>query len=149
MADLQISKERQVMRMKMRESQCGEKLPEAELDIMLVLWQQKRPMKVIEILKELKDTRDWKKPTLQVLLGRLEARGFLKVTQEANYHLYEPLIMEDEYRMVESQHFLKKMCRGSFRTLVASFVKLNQISDRELQELYTLLEERKAPQERD
>lgn len=148
-ADLHVRRKGLVMRMKMRETQCGEKLPEAELDIMLVLWQQKRPMKVIEILEELKDTRDWKKPTLQVLLGRLEARGFLKVTQEANYHLYEPLISEDEYRLVESQHFLKKMCRGSFRTLVASFVKLNQISDKELQELYTLLEERKDTRERD
>ena len=129
--------------MKLKETYRGEKLPEAELDVMLVLWKQERPMKAIEILDELRDTHNWKKPTLQVLLGRLTSRGFLKVTQEANYHLYEPLIMEDEYRLVESQHFLKKMCRGSFRTLVASFVKLNQISDRELQELYHYLEEQK------
>lgn len=129
--------------MKLKETYRGEKLPEAELDVMLVLWKQERPMKAIEILDELRDTHNWKKPTLQVLLGRLTSRGFLKVTQEANYHMYTPLISEDAYRAAESQHFLKKICRGSFQTLVASFVKSNQISDKELQELYHYLEEQK------
>lgn len=81
--------------MKLKETYRGEKLPEAELDVMLVLWKQERPMKAIEILDELRDTHNWKKPTLQVLLGRLTSRGFLKVTQEANYHMYTPLISED------------------------------------------------------
>ena len=47
------------------------KLPDSELEVMLVLWQNS-PLKTPEIMKELKHT-GWSISTLQALLQRLEA----------------------------------------------------------------------------
>ena len=51
------------------------KIPEAELEIMLVVWDAKEAVTSEYIMTRL--DKDWTKPTLLKLLTRLAERGFL------------------------------------------------------------------------
>jgi DNA-binding MarR family transcriptional regulator len=55
-----------------------ERLADAELDIMRVLWQTREAMRAAQIVKQLSETRSWKTQTAHVLLGRLEEKGFVE-----------------------------------------------------------------------
>ena len=52
-------------------------LPDSELKVMMVIWEKGEKMSTGEILSNLKDT-NWKLSTLQIILGRLTEKGFLK-----------------------------------------------------------------------
>ncbi|WP_442879663.1 BlaI/MecI/CopY family transcriptional regulator, partial [Anaerorhabdus sp.] len=52
------------------------KIPEAELEVMNVLWKATVPLKTSEIV-ELLD-KAWAMSTVQVLLTRLEERGYVQ-----------------------------------------------------------------------
>ena len=59
-----------------------EKLPEAELDVMLALWTHTQPVRTARLLEDLAD-KAWSLSTLKVLLGRLADKSFVEVTREA------------------------------------------------------------------
>ena len=65
------------------------KLPESELEVMLVLW-EKNPLKTPEIMKALNHT-GWSISTLQALLQRLEDKGVVTKTMEGRTKLYSNL----------------------------------------------------------
>ena len=52
-----------------------EKLPEAELDVMLSLWKDTQPVRTARILEALQARRTWTASTLKVVLGRLVEKG--------------------------------------------------------------------------
>ncbi len=116
-----------------------EHLPDAELEIMLVLWKAKRPMKVLELREALSAEHDWQKATVQVLLGRLCERGFVAAETERNYKLYRPIVKESAYRAAESSVLMHKLCRGSVSTLVASLIESSALDEADLNELELLL----------
>ena len=65
-----------------------EKLPEAELDVMLALWTHTQPVRTARLLEDLAD-KAWSLSTLKVLLGRLADKSFVEVTREGRFTLYK------------------------------------------------------------
>lgn len=126
-----------------------ERLPDAELEVMLALWQTGRPMKVLELREALSGTHDWQKATVQVLLGRLCERGFVAAAREQNYKLYHPLVTEEDYRASESRTLMQKLCRGSVSTLVASLISSRTLDETDLEELEALLAQGKRGERHD
>ncbi|MBQ2767694.1 MAG: BlaI/MecI/CopY family transcriptional regulator [Clostridia bacterium] len=116
-----------------------ERLPDAELEVMLVLWGEGRPMKALELRDRLAEQHGWQKATVQVLLGRLCTRGFVATEDERNYKLYRPLVSEEDYRAAESSTLMRKLCRGSISTLVASLISANELDEADLDELEAML----------
>ena len=72
------------------------KLPEAEFEIMKVVWEKEPPLTSTMLMEELKQTKDWKVPTLSSLLSRLVDRGYLRTEKNGKERTYYPLITEDE-----------------------------------------------------
>ena len=68
-----------------------EKLPDAELDVMLALWRYRSPVRTSQILGDVRDARNWSLSTLKVLLGRLADKGFVEVTRQGRFTLYRAL----------------------------------------------------------
>ncbi len=68
------------------------KLPEAEFEIMKVVWEKKPPLTSTLLMDELKQTKDWKVPTLSSLLSRLVDRGYLRTEKNGKERTYYPLI---------------------------------------------------------
>lgn len=123
------------------------KLPEAELDIMMMLWKKgKEPSRISEIHEGLKDIRPCTKPALHRLLDRLSEKGFVRVDtvqDTVSYKLFYPEVTEEEYRMVESKHFINKLCRGRWQNLIASLVESENLSRSDIDELTEILNGKK------
>ncbi len=120
----------------------NEHIPDAELDIMRLLWQFDRPARVSDIYWGLRDIRPCSKPAIHTLLERLAKRGFVHLeTVEGSipYKLITPLVEEADYRASQSETFLEKLCRGKWQTLVATLVDTGKISDKDLDEISELL----------
>lgn len=59
------------------------RLPDSELDIMLVLWHNKPPMSRLEIERIVNEKKTLAPTTILSLLSRLEKKSFVAVTKEA------------------------------------------------------------------
>lgn len=83
-------------------------LPEAELDIMLVIWYEEKKegegVTAPRILEKLE--RSLTASALHSYLKRLEERGYLRCEKAGRVNRYVPLISEEEYRRQESGSIL-------------------------------------------
>lgn len=116
-----------------------EKLPDAELDVMLALWRYRSPVRTSQILGDVRDARNWSLSTLKVLLGRLADKGFVEVTRQGRFTLYRALVSEEEYRRRETRGLLKRYYQNSVKSMIAALVEEEPLSDQELSELEALI----------
>lgn len=121
-----------------------ERIPEAELDVMLTLWHSPSPLTVGEIAKILADTHGWKTPTIHVLLDRLGERGFVSCDRSGYKHLFAPLITEADYRRGEEHTLMTRFFGGSAKNLIASLLDADDLSEEDLDELGRMLKERRT-----
>ena len=118
------------------------RLPDAELDIMLVLWKIAEPLKVSDIHAALQNIRPCSKPAVHTLIERLGAKDFVRIeTIDAPtpYKLISPLVKESEYRASESDTFVEKLCRGNWKTLIATLVDTGKISKDDIDDIAELI----------
>lgn len=121
-----------------------EKLPEAELDVMLALWTHTRPVRTARLLEDLTD-RAWSPSTLKVLLGRLSDKGFVEVTREGRFTLYRALVREEDYRRMETNGLLRRYYKNSAADMIAALVRDEALTGSELAELKELLRKAGEP----
>ena len=119
-----------------------ERLADAELDVMRVLWRNEKPMKASEITKALAGERSWKTPTTHVILGRLCDSGYLIADKSAYCHTFSAAITEEEYLAAESSVLFGRM-NNTVTGLVASLIDTDSITDAEIDELEEMLRQRK------
>lgn len=120
-----------------------ERLPEAELEVMLTLWHSGAPLTVGEITKKLSESRAWKSATVHVLLERLCERGFVSCDKSGYKHLFSPIISEADYRRGEEHTLMQRFFGGSAKNMIASMLNTDGLSDADLDELSALLEKKK------
>lgn len=115
-----------------------ERLPNAELDIMRVLWSSETPLKASDLTKALSEERDWKRQTVHVLLSRLQAKGYVGVDKSAYSHLFYPLISESDYLALATSGLVKKVS-SSIHSMMASLIETNELSDEDIFALSEML----------
>lgn len=115
------------------------KLPEAELEIMLVIWDGQQPVTSEYIMERL--DKDWTRPTLLKLLTRLCDRGFLRCDKEGRHNVYSVLVPRENYVQDASSNFLQKLHHNSLTSLVASLYDGQKVSKADLEELKRFIEE--------
>ena len=118
-----------------------QRLPESELDIMLVLWNHTPPMNRMEIEKVINMKKSLAPTTILSLLARLEAKNFVKVTKQGKMNLYTPLVSQSDYQAHESQSVLEKLYGNSLKKFVTSLYQGKKVSSEEIQELSDFLKE--------
>lgn len=117
------------------------RLPDAELEVMQALWAAGTyPAATAELSGRLEE-KHWQLPTLIKLLTRLEERGFVRREKEGRANRYTPLVEERDYLASETRSFLERLHAGSLPSLVAALVNSRAVTDDEVKELETLLEE--------
>lgn len=122
------------------------RLPESELEIMMIIWQYGRPVNRMEIEEHLQ--KDVAAPTILSFLNRLEKKGFVKVEKEGKINRYTALVKEEEYLQKESRNILQRMYQNSVKNFVTALYDGDGLSDRELQELRDFIEEKSAGNDR-
>lgn len=118
-----------------------QKLPDSELEIMMVIWEAGSAVSSAYIQEKL--NKDWAKTTILNFLIRLCDRGFLACAKNGRSNVYTPLISRDAYLKKEHQSILKKLHQKSITSLVASLYDVHAISDEDLNELEKFIKEAK------
>ncbi|MEO1771292.1 MULTISPECIES: BlaI/MecI/CopY family transcriptional regulator [Enterococcus] len=120
------------------------KLPDAEFEVMKVIWHSEIPIVGNTIVEKLElDTQKvWKLQTVHKLLSRLEERGFLQSDKNGKQRFFTPLVAEEDYLQYEAQNFVKSHYQGSLLNLVNAMYQGENLAEKELDELQEWLNER-------
>ena len=109
------------------------KIADAELEIMRILWREKRPLKVAEFRDELEQNKGWNKSTTHTLTTRLRDKGLIEPVERYGVARYVPLVTEDDYILSEEKALLDKF--GSAKALALAMVRNGHLTDDDIEEL--------------
>jgi BlaI family penicillinase repressor len=109
------------------------RIADSELEIMRILWREKRPLKVAEFRDELEQNKGWNKSTTHTLVTRLRDKGAIEPAERYGVARYVPLITEDDYILSEEKALLEKF--GSAKTLALAMVRNGHLTDDDIEEL--------------
>ncbi|GAB6989710.1 BlaI/MecI/CopY family transcriptional regulator [Paenibacillus pini] len=119
------------------------KLPDAEFEIMRVVWANDPPITTAMVLEQHVGERRWKAPTVISLMLRLVERGFLRTEKQGKERTYFPLIGKEEYLALETEHFMKRYHENSFLSFINTLYNGKQPSEKELDEMLKWTKERR------
>lgn len=111
------------------------KLPDAEFDIMKVVWANEPPVTTSIIMEQLGNEKGWKAQTVISLMLRLAERGFLSTEKRGKERVYYPLISKDDYLKFETSNFMKQYHDNSFLDLVNTLYADKALTDSDIDEL--------------
>lgn len=123
----------------MKNAPC--RLPDSELDIMLILWHNNPPMSRIEIERIMNQKKPLAPTTILSLLSRLEKKNFVSVVKEGKTNLYTPLVSQEEYRQNESKNVLERLYGNSLKKFVNSLYQGKKMNREDIRELSDFLQE--------
>lgn len=119
------------------------KLPDAEFEIMRVVWENEPPITTAMIMENIGNKREWKAPTVLTLMRRLVERGFLRTEKKGKERTYYPLIEKEDYLELETENFMKQYHENSFLSFVNTLYNAKQPTEKELDELLKWAKERR------
>lgn len=116
------------------------RLPDSELELMLIIWDANEPVSRIYIQECLEKTRELAPTTILSFLSRLEARGFLKVEKRGRNNYYYPLVSYEDYIKNESKTVLEKFFGNSLKNFVVQLNNTSAVDKEQIQELKKFLD---------
>ena len=121
------------------------RLPDAELEIMKVIWHNECPISTSEVKRIIDEESSAGKTvqTVQTLLNRLIAKDYIKKDRRGKEYIYTPLVSEKDYVEFESDRFLKKMHGNSVTNLMRALFDSRNISDEDIAELEATFKEKR------
>jgi len=119
------------------------KLPDAEFDIMKVVWANDPPITSNIIMQQLGNERAWKAQSAISLMLRLVERGFLRTEKNGKERTYFPLVSKEDYLKFETSNFVKNFHDNSFFNLVTTMYEDKSMSDDDIDELLRWAKERR------
>ena len=120
-------------------------LSAAEEQVLLALWDA-APATRRGIGQRLKG-KGWADGTLLTFLSRLEAKGWVKVTREANRNLYTPKITRRAYGVYCMRERLDTLFGGDLAAAVRALVSESGAGPSQLEQAEAVIEEMKAQAE--
>jgi predicted transcriptional regulator len=109
-------------------------LTDAEHRIMEVLW-RKGSATVAEVVEELEGKDGTAYTTILTLMRILRAKGYLTTRKDGRAHVYTPRVDREDAARKAVRQLLTKFFAGSPGELVLSFLREEEISPEELDEL--------------
>ncbi len=113
-------------------------LTDAELRIMEVVW-RKGAATVAEVTEELNDSSAY--TTILTLMRILRAKGYLTSHKEGRAHVYSAKVDRETAAKKAVRQLLTKFFAGSPGELVLSFLRDEELSQKEIEELRKKIEE--------
>jgi predicted transcriptional regulator len=120
------------------------KLPDAEFEIMKVVWANEPPMTTTIIMEKLGREREWKIQTVVSLMLRLVERGFLRSEKHGKERTYFALVNREDYLKFETGNFMKQFHNNSFLNLANTLYADKALTDKDMDELLEWVKERRA-----
>lgn len=120
------------------------KLPDAEFDVMKVVWANDPPITTNMVLEQLGKQREWKAQTVITLMLRLVDRGFLRTEKVGKERTYYPLVGKEEYLKFETSNFVRQYHDNSVLGLIGTLFDDKALDDEDIDELLRLAKERRG-----
>lgn len=117
-------------------------ISEAEYEVMKIVWKY-APINTNEITEKLLQTTAWSPKTIHTLIKRLTDKGALSYQKQSRVFVYTPEIQENDYIGCQSDSFLKRYFNGNISSMVSAFLENDKLSESEIQELRSLLSQKK------
>lgn len=112
----------------------AEKISNAELEVMKLLWEADGPLSFSEVRAGLRTRKGWEKSTVNTLLRRLVEKKALLV-EKRGVAFYSPAISEAEYRQSAEQDLIDRLYQGSAKNLVAALCSRGELTESDIDEL--------------
>ncbi len=119
------------------------RLPDTELEMMLVLWEADGEVPRAYFDQRLKE-KNWSINTINTYLSRLEKKGFLSCEKRGKMNFYRPAVGREEYLAFESRSVLDRLYGSSVKRFMAALYQGKKLDESQLEELEELLEELKG-----
>lgn len=110
------------------------KISDAELEVMRILWREKKALSFSDIRIELTDKMGWEKSTIATLLRRLQKKGVISV-QEKEIHYYVPNVTKEDYIMSKKSGLIDKLYDGSIKNFIAALCQNGELTEADIDEL--------------
>ena len=95
------------------------KLPDAEFDVMVALWDcDVSPVNTAYLMENVGKHKGWKAPTLISFLSRLEEKGFIHSEKKGKERQYYADAVKDDYIKLVTIDFIEKYHCGSLVKMV-------------------------------
>ena len=116
-----------------------EKLFDSEAKVMEIIW-ERGPLSAKEISLIAADSIGWNKNTTYTVIKKLEAKGFIRRDEPG--FICTPLVSQEEMQKKEATSLLNKVFGGSRKALFSALLEDEELSEREIEELKSLIEKR-------
>ncbi len=118
-------------------------LTPAEWYVMECLWQHS-PCTAREAVECLQSKVGWSRSTTLTLLSRMTEKHQVRCHKEGTVRTYSPMIAQEEALLDQTRSFLERVYQGSLSLMVSAFTKKHPLSDREIAELQSILDQVKS-----
>lgn len=116
------------------------RLPDAELELMMIIWDSEQPVSRAEIEKEMKGERSVLPSTVLTLLSRLEKRGFVRHEKRGRINYYFSLADKQEYLKEEGKSVLDRMFGNSLTNFVTALYGGEDMDEEEIKSLQSFID---------
>jgi len=117
------------------------RLPDAEFEIMDILWDSEPPVTTAMIWERIGRGRGVKIQTIVTLFGRLTERGFLRFERgKGRERDFYPVISREEYLRMETDQFVSHYHKHSYSSLLTALHRDRLTAD-DLDELARWIDE--------
>ena len=113
-------------------------LTPTEWHLMECLW-EKSPRTGREAVEYLEKSVGWSRSTTLTMLRRMTEKGAIRCGEEDGVKVYEPLIQKEEAMLHETDDFLSRVYKGSVSMMMSAITQKQDLSQKEIDELYAIL----------
>ena len=113
-------------------------LTPTEWHLMECLW-EKSPRTGREAVEYLENSVGWSRSTTLTMLRRMTEKGVIRCGEEDGVKVYEPLIQKEEAMLHETDDFLSRVYKGSVSMMMSAITRKQDLSQKEIDELYAIL----------
>ncbi len=123
-------------------------ISEAEYEVMKTVWRY-APITTNEVTDRMLKTTDWSPKTVQTLLKRLVTKGALTYEKKGRMFVYSPVFPEEAYLRQKNTSFLRRYYNGNLPAMFSSFLESEEISEKEIDSLRSILNDRFQKEEKE
>lgn len=120
------------------------RLPDSELELMMIIWDAGTPITRTEIEEQLPTERNLSSTTVLSFLARLQEKGFVQVQKAGRNNIYEALISKEKYLRAESRNIWKRLYQGSVKNFMTALSDSEGLTDQDLEDLQEFLNQKKG-----
>ena len=113
-------------------------LTATEWHLMECLW-EKSPRTGREATEDLEQRAGWSRSTTLTMLRRMTEKGLVDCREEGGVKVYRPLLLREDAALRTTEDFLHRVYHGSVSMLVSAITQKQDLSRREIDELYDIL----------